>query len=971
MQKKYLMPLFFRRSFFLFLCFCLSFSLSQAQPYPNILVIVTDDLGVDYSRGYNVQSPSNVMPTTPHFDDLRATGVTFSNAWAAAKCSPTRAALLSGKYGKKNGVQNSAAKNLDTSHVSIFRELNAQTNDAYATAFFGKWHISDPVDYDHPSQHGIDHYEVTFGSDVGDYYSWDKVVNGTEVTVNEYATTHLTNGAMNWINNQTQPWFLVLGHVAPHTPFHVPPDSMYTRNNVTSNKAKFAATIEAIDFDTGRLFDNIPPMVLNNTIIIYLGDNGSPGGVGGGYPNGHFKSTLYEGGVRVPFIVTGYGVTRQNEYENALVHCVDIYSTILEVAGINLPGGMYNSLSFDHLLDGTAGDTRLYNYTDLMDTHMGWAMRNHQYKLIYHLDNRENEFYDLLADSLELNNLIQTLTPAQTTVMNNFIAEAEVIRNNWSCQDYIQNGTEIAIDDCSNFVCNETHSLSLTDIGCCASPSEPSIYNEFVVGDTRYVNTNNYPNHDFCHKQNKAPEIVNFEFKIDATPTIAAQPSSILTADYRPEIHFGIGLSGVVLAPAPATPFIYEDQVTGEYNWDWVFEPTKNKGNGSDKVALDCSSAHVNGRGEYHYHGNTIQLAETMQAGISTATTPPAGPLMIGWAADGFPIVYRFGPDGVGGLKLLQPSHQLKQGERPGDGISSPCGPYNGKYTEDYEYVPGSGDLDECNGINRTISLTTPQGQETFDYFYVITDSFPEIGRCIVGTPSPDFLELDAGRNTVYLEAKVMLDGPYDPNSGLMDDNLRTTGYFPTSEPFTALGYEAIYGENIIDPAVLMAVGDTAVVDWILVELRHQVDSTLVLDAQPGLLLRNGRIVDLDGYSPLALEYTRPDNYYIAIHHRNHLSIMSNNPFPLTDIGVNVFDFTDGATPVYGTNARKDDNGVFVLWAGDATGDGTINAADRSETWNNRNITDYLMADVDLSGSCNAADRSITWNNRNTTAQLP
>jgi len=132
-------------------------------------------------------------------------------------------------------------------------------------------------------------------------------------------------------------------------------------------------------------------------------------------------------------------------------------------------------------------------------------------------------------------------------------------------------------------------------------------------------------------------------------------------------------------------------------------------------------------------------IEEVIQPGLSTTNTAPSNSLLLGWAADGFPILYRFAPDGFGNLALLAPSYQLKYGNRPGDGIIEPCGSYNGRYTNDYEYVECSGDLDECNGIERTITLATPQGTETFDYFYLVTDSFPQIGRCFSGTPDNSF----------------------------------------------------------------------------------------------------------------------------------------------------------------------------------------------------------------------------------------
>ena len=89
----------------------------------------------------------------------------------------------------------------------------------------------------------------------------------------------------------------------------------------------------------------------------------------------------------------------------------------------------------------------------------------------------------------------------------------------------------------------------------------------------------------------------------------------------------------------------------------------------------------------------------------------------------------------VGGLS----SYKLKDGERPGDGISEPCGLYTGKYTNDYEYQSGLGDLDECNGIASSINLETANGTETFEYFYVVTSTFPQLPRCFVGTRNNSF----------------------------------------------------------------------------------------------------------------------------------------------------------------------------------------------------------------------------------------
>ncbi|MEL6844780.1 MAG: sulfatase-like hydrolase/transferase, partial [Bacteroidota bacterium] len=136
---------------------------AQTNPaQPNILLIIADDLGIDPLNGYQ---NNTLQAQTPTLDSLRAAGLTFTNAWAAPKCTPTRAAILSGKYGAKTGVTGTPG-NLDVSHTSLFKELDTRSNGAYAGALIGKWHLSSPVDLDHPAQHGIAHYDGSFKSGV-------------------------------------------------------------------------------------------------------------------------------------------------------------------------------------------------------------------------------------------------------------------------------------------------------------------------------------------------------------------------------------------------------------------------------------------------------------------------------------------------------------------------------------------------------------------------------------------------------------------------------------------------------------------------------------------------------------------------------------------------------------------------------------------------------------------------------------
>lgn len=709
-------------------------SVSSGQSsQPNILLILADDMGIDMTNGYQQNA---IMPITPNLDLLRQNGVTYMNTWATPQCTPSRASIMSGKYGINTGVMRPPG-NLDTTHESIFNKIKERTNDAYASAVIGKWHISNPIDYNHPSQHGIEYYDGLFTAEVDDYYNWTKVTNGILSQETTYTTTYLTDSAIDWVGQQTKPWFLWLAHAAPHSPFHTPPDGLYSVPNTTSQQNKYLAAIEAMDHEIGRLLSSIDPKELQNTIIFFLGDNGTPGPVVQYFDRDHAKTTLYEGGVRVPLIIAGQGVNRMGEKEMGITHIADLYATILELTGSQLNGGIHNSYSIKSSLSCQESIDRQFVYTDYQkDNTLGWAIRNDQYKLIEYEDG-QREFYDIQNDLQEADNLITNLTIDQEQLVEDMDNEVIAIRQGWSCNDGIQNGEEIFIDDC-NDNCNIDNALNISNIGCCEQPTLPSVFYEYIENGDRNIYTNDFPNHAYCYNPNFIPTPTYYNFTLPLKPVIANQPTSVLRGNGRPARYFGIAINGVLMAPAPAQPFIFENPNTGQFNWDWVFEPTNTQGDGPDLVALDCASAHTGPQG-YHYHGNMYEYLENITTNISTTSEIPSSPIHIGWASDGFPIVYRFGPNESGNMKELLPSYQLRSGLRPGDGITAPCGAYSGKYTNDYQYLCGKGDLDECNGIQSLITIETSLGLETFDYFYVVTSSFPQIGRCLVGTPSSDF----------------------------------------------------------------------------------------------------------------------------------------------------------------------------------------------------------------------------------------
>lgn len=450
---------------FIFICSYHAFAQSSQ---PNILLIIADDLGTDVLNGYDV--PGN-KPVTPHLDSLRESGVNFTNCWASPQCTPTRAVIMSGKFGIKTGVMDPPGP-LDIEHTSIFNRVKADPNIDYNMAVIGKWHLAGAGNnLDQPAEHGVDHYEGLFSSGVEDYYNWEKVTNGETETITEYTTSHLTDAAIDWIGAQDEPWFLWLAHAAPHSPLQTPPDGLYT-TDPQNNRTTYYAMIEAMDHEIGRLLDSMEPAVRENTVIFFIGDNGTPTSTSPYFPRGHGKSSIYEGGVRVPFFATGKGISRANVNDEVLVQATDLHSTILNLMGMEFDGGINNSLNLTPLFTEQGSVSRTINYTDYDDDGLlQWATRTDRYKLIED-ENGNQEFYDVIDDLLEENNLIDNLTDEQQTVKELLETEAQIIRTGWSCNDGILNGDESSIDDCNEEVLSIP---SAPELAIWPNPSKGSI----------------------------------------------------------------------------------------------------------------------------------------------------------------------------------------------------------------------------------------------------------------------------------------------------------------------------------------------------------------------------------------------------------------------------------------------------------------------------------------------------------------
>lgn len=236
-----------------------------------------------------------------------------------------------------------------------------------------------------------------------------------------------------------------------------------------------------------------------------------------------------------------------------------------------------------------------------------------------------------------------------------------------------------------------------------------------VEGEWRVIRANGLPDHQpgkFPNAHN--PNLISpqhYTFRVPAHPKVAAQVTPFVLDP------FGVAINGVPFDPG-ADEWWNRDRRSG-----WQYEPMT----GHLNLGVDDSNAHVQPTGAYHYHGLPLGLL----AKIKNAREHM---VLIGWAADGFPIYAPWGyakaNDAQSPMKSLKSSYRVKEGTRP----IGPGGTYDGTFVADFEYVAGAGDLDECNGRFGA----TPEFPEG-TYYYCVTQDFPFIPRKFRGAPDASF----------------------------------------------------------------------------------------------------------------------------------------------------------------------------------------------------------------------------------------
>lgn len=397
---------------------------------PNILLIIADDMGLDATPGYDIGS---IKPNMPNLQNLINSGIKFTNLWSNPTCSPTRATILTGKYGFKTGVIN-AGDVLSTSETSLQNYIDANTNTSYSHAVIGKWHLSNNAD--HPNNMGINHFAGLLGGTVQSYWDWNFTINGITTNSTEYTTTKFTDLAINWVAEQTTPWFLWLAYNAPHTPFHLPPNNLHSQSALPTDQASinsnplpyYMAALEVLDSEMGRLINAMSQEEKDNTVIIFIGDNGTPNQVVQEYASARTKGSVYQGGVNVPMVISGKNVTRVNATETALINTTDLFTTIANIAGTSTTE-IHDSKSFKDLLSSSNNtDNRDYIYTENED----FTIRNVTHKYIY-FNNGSEALYNLSNNPLENPNLLNAnqlpLSDSDSAIKEALTTQLSEIRN--------------------------------------------------------------------------------------------------------------------------------------------------------------------------------------------------------------------------------------------------------------------------------------------------------------------------------------------------------------------------------------------------------------------------------------------------------------------------------------------------------------------------------------------------------------
>lgn len=310
---------------------------------PNIVLIMADDQGWG-----DLSMNGNLDINTPHIDALAKNGASFENFYVQPVCSPTRAELLTGRHFTRLGVHRTSAggerMNLnETTIAEVFKQAG------YHTAAYGKWHNGMQPPY-HPNSRGFDDYYGFTSGHWGNYFSPMLEHNGKIVKGDGFLVDDLTNHGIQFMTkNKEKPFFLYLPLNTPHSPMQVP-DAYWNRfkdkeltlkyngeesSTIEHTKAALAM-VENIDYNVGRVINTLKELELEeNTIVIYLSDNGPNGWRWNGNMRGR-KGSTDEGGVRTPFLLQWKEKVASGKTIPQIGSAIDILPTLAALAEVDI-----------------------------------------------------------------------------------------------------------------------------------------------------------------------------------------------------------------------------------------------------------------------------------------------------------------------------------------------------------------------------------------------------------------------------------------------------------------------------------------------------------------------------------------------------------------------------------------------------------------------------------------------------------
>lgn len=427
---------------------------------PNILILLADDMG------YRDIGPYGGISRTPNLDNLAGNGIIFSDFYAAApNCSPSRAALLTGRapsiigmYGHRPADDHPL--HLRSSEITIAGILQEQ---GYQTSHFGKWHLgsllrNQGLDHPTPHDHGFDYWLSTENNAEPSHINPENFIrNGVpEGRMEGSSSQILADEAIHWLNSpdrKTDPFFMLVAFHEPHasTQRTAPPDLVKKYSQYPERDANYLANIENLDSAAGRIINFLVEKDLfDNTIIIFSSDNGSYRQASNGELKA-IKSYLYEGGIRVPAIFHWQEFKNNpNTIIDEAAGLVDIMPTVLDILDIKTPPEIvFDGISIFDLLKGdelhrenplfwffyrTSPEiaVRLDNYV-IMGKDNDTVPRTHPFAardMIYikNMNLVEYELYDLDKDISQSDNIIDNFQNAESYIqlVNNKLKEIQI-----------------------------------------------------------------------------------------------------------------------------------------------------------------------------------------------------------------------------------------------------------------------------------------------------------------------------------------------------------------------------------------------------------------------------------------------------------------------------------------------------------------------------------------------------------------